>query len=101
MSVVLHKIRREDLDLTPHNALGAVLPWTRDQHDTSPKGDGKLRCFRCRGRFAPHLMHRVMFDRIQAEPARVKRDRDTKPVWLCPGCWHRKFSVSAEKGGAS
>lgn len=96
MSVVLRKIRREDFDAVPHNALGAVLPWTRDQRGTSPKGDGKLRCFRCALRFAPQLMHRNMFDRPQSEEARAKRDRDTKPVWLCPACWRSKFAVLSE-----
>ena len=62
----------------------------------SPKGDGKLRCFRCNGRFPPHLMHRVVFDKLQDPAARAKRDRDTKPVWQCPDCWRQRFAATFE-----
>jgi DNA-directed RNA polymerase subunit RPC12/RpoP len=55
--------------------------------------DGKLRCLACRGRYPLHLMHRVVFDRLQDPERAAIRDRETSPVWHCPSCWSKRFAV--------
>jgi hypothetical protein len=61
----------------------------------SPLGDGKIACFRCCARTPLHLLHRVTFDKLQDPAARERRDRDSKPVWLCQRCWLRKWAVTS------
>lgn len=59
--------------------------------------DARLGCFHCRGRFAPQLMHRAVFDHVQQHPvSRELRDREQRGYWYCPSCWRLKFESEAD-----
>jgi hypothetical protein len=59
--------------------------------------DGKLACLQCGGRFAPHLMHRVVVNG-RASPQPHISPPPVQRRYHCPECWTRRFSESSGPG---